>query len=84
MIRYITPPALAKLWQCKPSKIITWIRNGELEAINMARDPGGRPRYRITPEAIKKFEQRRTAQPAPKQPRRYRKPKSTDFIEYIQ
>lgn len=70
-------------WGCKTAKVVQLIRSGQLEAFNITKTLGGRPRFRITPEALKHFEQQRSATPAPKQPRRYRRPKGSDFVEYI-
>jgi hypothetical protein len=40
----ITPPQLAAQWGVDVAKIITWIRSGELRAINAATDRNGRAR----------------------------------------
>lgn len=37
-----------------------WITKGQLAAINLAVKPDDRPRYRITEEALKNFEERRS------------------------
>jgi hypothetical protein len=79
----LTTAQLAARWGVKQSKVIALIRSGELEGFNVALKPDGRPRFRVSPEAVQKFEERRAVQPAPKQPRRYRKPKDKGFIEYI-
>jgi len=71
----ISPPELAKRYGCKPSRVIAWIRSGELVALNLASPGCARPRYRITPEAITAFEQAKsTAPPPPKKSKRYRSP----------
>jgi excisionase family DNA binding protein len=68
-----TPPEVAKELGVEPSKIIAWIRQGELRAINVATRPTGRPRYRIDEEAIEEFLHRRaTKPPTPAPPRRQR------------
>lgn len=69
----LTPPQLAKRYGCKPEKILAWIRSGELQALNLATTRGGRPRWRITPEAIAAFERSRTATPPPPVVRRRRR-----------
>ena len=61
---YLTPPAIARRYGVKPDKILAWIASGELAAINVAERPGGRPRWRISPEAIAAFERRRSSRPA--------------------
>ena len=41
--------------------VLGWIAAGELEAVNVGRAPGKRrPRWRITDEALRKFELRRS------------------------
>lgn len=61
--------------------VLGWIRRGELKAIDVSRTRGGRPKWRITAEALAAFESART--PAPPQPRTRRaKSKSTDVIEF--
>lgn len=56
-----TPPRLAKRYSIKPSKVLGWIRSGELEAINISAKPGQRPRWVVTPEALVAFESRRSS-----------------------
>lgn len=68
----ITPPALARKWGIDVEKVLTWIRTGQLRAINGAENPDGRPRYLIDLADIEDFERRRQAGPAPKPVRRRR------------
>jgi hypothetical protein len=56
------------------SKVLTWIRNNELAAVNVAGCLAGKPQWRITPDAVQAFEQQRRYGPAPKAPRRKRQP----------
>ncbi len=79
---WFTPPELARYWGVSPDKIRNWIRSGELEAVNQVARQGGRPRYRISREAVEKFEARRSVQVVPARPRR-RPKKSDDVIEYF-
>ena len=67
-----TPPELAREWGVSPDKILTWIRNGELPATNLATDRSRRPRYRIDAEGIAAFKAKRTVVPAPAPTRRIR------------
>ena len=60
--------------------ILGWIKRGELKAINVSRKQGGRPKWRITEEALAAFEQLRTPTPTPSQTRR--KKQSTNVIEF--
>ncbi len=51
--------------------VLAWIDAGDLKAVDVSRKRGGRPRWRITAEALEQFEASRTkAPPAPKKPRR--------------
>jgi excisionase family DNA binding protein len=61
--------------------VLAWIRAGELRAVNVTRRPGaGKPRWRITQEALAAFEQRRTPTPVAPQTRRRKRP--ADVIEF--
>ena len=53
MSAFISPPQLAKRLGVKSLKIIQFIDDGELEAVNLSR--GTVPRYRISEEAIQRF-----------------------------
>jgi hypothetical protein len=64
--RALTPPQLAARWGVSSDKVLHLIRTGQLRALNVAADPGGRPRWRIPVEAVLAFEQARAAgAPAP-------------------
>ena len=59
--RASTPPQLGKRWGIKPERVIAMIRSGELRGFDISKTPGvGRPRYRVTPDAIIEFEQKRS------------------------
>ncbi|MEM8738957.1 MAG: hypothetical protein AAGG38_10845 [Planctomycetota bacterium] len=59
-----TPPDLAKAEGVKPTKVLDEIRAGRLEAHDVSSKPGvGRPRYRITLEAIERWRKLRAAVP---------------------
>lgn len=46
--------------------VLGWIKNGELVAVNVGRRPGaGKPRWRISPEALAAFELSRESGGAP-------------------
>jgi hypothetical protein len=68
----ISPPALAAQWGIDVGKVITWIKNGELRAINAATDRNGRARYLIDTADIAVFEASRTVTPPPPRVRRRR------------
>jgi excisionase family DNA binding protein len=61
--------------------ICEWIRRGDLRAINVARKPGTRPKWRVTPEALAEFELARTPTPRPERTRRRKQ--SADLVEFI-
>lgn len=60
--------------------VLGWIRRGELKAIDVSRQRGGRPKWRITEEALAAFELSRT--PCPPLPRTRRKKQPADAIEF--
>lgn len=69
--RWFTPPRLAHQLGVSVDKVLTWIRNGELRAVNVAEHRDGRPRWRISPAALDEFLKRRESSPPPP-PRAYR------------
>ena len=79
--RAITPPAIAKRYGIHVSRVLAWIRSGQIEAINVGDGPL-RPRWRILPDALEAFEARRAARPATKATRRRRKADPT-ITEYF-
>jgi excisionase family DNA binding protein len=68
----LTPPQLARRLGVKPDKILTWIRTGELRAVNLATRRDGRPRWLIDEADIAVFEASRQAQPGRARQRRAR------------
>jgi hypothetical protein len=81
--RHFTPPQLARRWQVSRSKVLGWLARGELRGINVAGRLGGRPRWRISLDAVLQFEQERSAVPqTPAGPRR-RRAAPTGIIEYF-
>lgn len=58
---YLTPPQLAAKLRVKPETIVAAIRRGELRAMDLARPGSRRPRFRISPEAIREWETQREA-----------------------
>lgn len=78
MSDHLTPPAVARAYGVNVGKVLAWIRSGELRAVNLASRPGGRPRWRISADAIAQFEARRLAV-APR-PRRRRNRFSDELI----
>ena len=80
--RIYTPPRLAKRWGVSPEKIVRWILAGELTAMNLAASVSGRPRYRITQDAVDAFERSRQVSPPLSIPRTKRRslPTVTEFF----
>jgi hypothetical protein len=72
-IKALTPPQLARLLGIDSSKVLAWIRSGQIDAINIATRPDGRPRWVITPDAYATFRNRRSSRPVPPPTRRRRK-----------
>jgi len=77
---YLTPPELAKELRIRPDKVLTWIRSGELAAVDVSETIGGRPRWRISADDLDDFLKRRRAQPAPKVTRRRRRKPSKSYF----
>lgn len=75
-----SPPAVAKKYGIKVDKVHAWIASGELEAVNVAERPNGRPRWRISPEALQAFERRRSSRPAPASTKRRKLPKVPRYV----
>ena len=73
LARTFSPPAAAKRYGVKPSTVIHWIRSGQLHAIDVSRQGSRRPRFRIDPTDLAIFEAARSATPARKPTRRWRK-----------
>ncbi len=79
--RGITVADIAARYRVGEDKVRGWIRRGELAAINTGTVLCGRPRYVVTPEALAKFEARRSAAPPPKPRRPQRTPPG--YINYL-
>ncbi|MBT6155454.1 MAG: helix-turn-helix domain-containing protein [Planctomycetaceae bacterium] len=79
---YLTPPQYAKRLGVKPETVISWIKAGELRAINVGRRGAKRPRYRIPTDAVVAFENARTALPVTHKPAKRRK-QPTDVITFF-
>jgi excisionase family DNA binding protein len=69
----LTPPEVAKRLGVSPDAVRGWIRSGELKATNTADPKKSRPRFRIEPDAVKAFQERRAAKIAPAAPIRRRR-----------
>ncbi len=61
---WLTPPKVAKMIGCKPDQVLYWIHTGKLNAVNVAKEEGGRPQFAVTPADLELFKTRRsTRQP---------------------
>jgi hypothetical protein len=80
----ITAAELAREWGISINKVRHWIATQQLRAQNLAKDPGGRPRYSISRAAIEEFERNRETTPIQKPmrstPRRQRTMRIESFI----
>lgn len=72
---FMTPPEIAKLLRVSPEKVLAWIRNGRLKAINVSNRV--RPRYRVNHDDLNTFLRTIEVSPAPavKRQRTKRPPK---------
>lgn len=63
---YLVPRDLAERWSVCVDKVLLFIRTGELRAFNVASPTSSRPRYRISIDEVRRFEeQTRSAGPSP-------------------
>lgn len=67
---------LAERYVVKQHVILALIRAGELQALNIAKPGAKRPHWRIMPDMLTAFEQRRAAVPADTPPKRRKKQKA--------
>jgi hypothetical protein len=70
---------LARRWKIGGDKIRAFIRRGELVAVNVAATMASRPQWRITPESLRAFEERRTSAGPPPRARRRRRIATVDY-----
>jgi transposase len=75
----LTVSEVARRYRVSPDKVRAWVARGELAAVNTASVLCARPRWVIRPEALAEFERRRAGGPAPKPPRRRRRPEVKDY-----
>jgi excisionase family DNA binding protein len=79
---YLTPPQVARVLHVRPDKVLSWIRSGELDAVDVSERRGGRPRWRIWRNDLDIFLERRRAKPATKPSPRSAKPREA-VIEFF-
>jgi len=80
--RYLTPPALARLWGVTAETVIAHIRAGRLRAFTISPPDCSRPRWRIAPDAVAEYELRHQAA-RPQTPQRRRKQPAGGVIEFF-
>jgi len=56
----LTPPQFARRYGVGVAKVLAWISQNELRAINVVSEAGKRPRWVILPDAVDQFEARRS------------------------
>jgi hypothetical protein len=79
--RGFTVAELRRRWRIGVDKILGFIRRGELIAVNVRTSRCGRAQYRITPDAVRAFEESRSSKP-PRKPQR-RRPHQRPAVDYI-
>jgi excisionase family DNA binding protein len=64
--RWLTPPAVAEQLGIDADRVVRLIRSGEIEAVDVSNRGSRRPRFRISPQALEAFlNRRRVVPPAP-------------------
>jgi excisionase family DNA binding protein len=77
----LTPPVVAQRLGVSADKVLYWIKEGSLRAVNVALRVGGRPRWRIAEADLAAFETARLATVPPALRRRKCAP--MDVIEFF-
>lgn len=58
--QWFTPPEVARERGIRVTKVLAWIKSGELEAVNHASNLCGPPRWRVSREALAGFDAARS------------------------
>jgi excisionase family DNA binding protein len=78
--RTVSVKELTERYGVNEYTVLTWIKSGELKAINVGRRPGmKKPRWRITADALATFELIRTHNPPPPRTRRRKQSAVIEF-----
>ena len=80
--RFLTPPQIAKLLGVSVEKIGAFIERGELQAVNTSLG-SMRPRWKVDPEAFRRFCDSRSNQPKPEPTNRKRSSIPKPVREYV-
>jgi hypothetical protein len=75
-----TPREFGRDYRIGIQKVLRFIANGELRAVNVAPSGSVKPQWIITPEAASEFERRRSSVPTPKPAKQRRQPVAVDFF----
>lgn len=74
---------IAERFDVTEHTVLHWIDSGELKAVDVSRNRGKRPNWRISPEALEAFEQSRMPMPQIKTTNRPRRSKAdTELVEF--
>jgi len=80
--RFYSVREVAELLGIRQHGVLSLIKSGQLSAIDVSLQPGGRPRWRITQEDFEGFLARRTFQsPVPQRRRRRHQTAVTEFFK---
>ncbi len=56
MTKWHSVQEVAQTLDVSSANVLDWIASGELQAVNVAAGRGARPRWRVSPEAVRQFE----------------------------
>ena len=79
---YLSPQDIATSRGINVIKVLTWIKSGELRAVNVATCAGRLPRWRISPADLEAFDAARAAVPQAPVSRRPRR-KAGHVVEFF-
>ncbi len=74
---------IASRWGCSHSTVLTLVRSGNLQAVDISSNPGGRSRFIVPAESLEDFELLRTVTPPSTPVKRHVKVRKRDVIEFI-
>jgi excisionase family DNA binding protein len=74
----LSPPKVAKLLGVTHQKILRWIGDGELTAVNITQQRDGRPRFVVMPADLQAFIESRKTKKSPPAPARRPRKAATD------